>query len=109
MAQLQGMHGDTEVAKPSALEDPIDGKLMMHRTLESIYLKGRQERRRLGRNRRKTGGSCLPRGQQVGELQALAIRTESEYLQHREQGWVKPERSKGCYMPSCEKGMCKPD
>ena len=53
MAQLQGMHGDTEVAKPMAVEEPMDGKLMMHRTLGSIYLKGGQERRRLGRNRRK--------------------------------------------------------
>lgn len=93
----QGTPGDTGVvAKSVALDEPTNGehmtgKLMKHRTLENVYLKGGQERRRLGRNisrQEKNRRERSPRGQQVSELLAWAVGSEGEYLQHSEKGWL---------------------
>lgn len=60
--------------KSVALDEPtsgehMTGKLRKHRSLENVYLKGGQERRRLGRNisrQEKNRRELCPRGQQVG-------------------------------------------
>lgn len=93
----QGTPRDTGVvAKSVALDEMTSGehmtaKLMTHGTLKNVYLKGGQERRRLGRNisrQEKNRREWSPRGQQVGELLAWAVGSEGEYLQHSEKRWL---------------------